>query len=461
MLKPFFPTSSSTPLSRLLVQQHYVLGSLAVHAALALGLVVFLDGRKAESTLQANQGRISAHLHKAQQANLYRKVDHLKAMQELMERIDKAQREGELPNDETETPPQDLKDPIKDRPDLTPQQTLEKARALLDRIQQMEKKARAQELARALKIPDAEALKQVQQAAPNDVPPEADSPKNDAEVAQTLERYEQLALAAVERRRLQEERQVNGSKIQIGQPHDAGTRGTASSPTASDGDGSLQNGRTGTSPNASYARAANDSRPESRQYTKPLQPVAVRLQDLRLGHGNAIGAGAPLANRVVIDRWYVIGPFAATDKSSMKTIYPPEMLVDLDGVYLGKGARVLQWQYLSAPRYPLVPPEPVATAIYFGYTEIRSDSDRDVWMALGADDDAKLWVNDKLVWNSGNAFKPWYNRGGFSVRTDDIQNENLIEERRLVHLKKGRNTVMFKLYNGILDLFMTVAIEPS
>lgn len=461
MLKPFFPSPRSTPLSRLLVQQRYMLGSLAVHAALAVGLVLFLDGRKAESTLQANQGRISAHLHKAHQANLYRKVDHLKAMKELMERIDRAQREDEPPNDATETPPQNLKDAIKEKSDLTPQQSLEQAKALLKSIQQMEKKARAQELARALKIPESEALKQVQQAAPNDLPPETDAPKNDAEVAQTLERYEQLAQAAVERRRLQQDRQVNGSKVHVGQTHDAGTRGAASSANATDGDGSLQNGRSGSSPAASYARADNDATPENRQYTKPLQPVPIRLQDLRLGHGNALGAGAPFANRVVIDRWYVIGPFAATDKSSMNTIYPPEMLVDLDGVYLGKGARVLQWQYLSASRYPLIPPEPVATAIYFGYTEIQSDSARDVWLALGADDDAKLWVNDKLVWSSGNAFKPWYNRGGFSVRTDDIQNANLIEERRLVHLKKGRNTVMFKLYNGILDVFMAAAIEPS
>jgi len=135
--------------------------------------------------------------------------------------------------------------------------------------------------------------------------------------------------------------------------------------------------------------------------------------------------------------------------------------VDLDGVYLGKGSRVLQWQYFSSARYPLIPPEPVAKAIYYGYTEIRSDSARDVWMALGADDDAKLWVNDKLVWVSGNALKPWYMPGGFGARADDLQTAGLIEERRLVHLKKGRNTVLFKLYNGILDVFMTVAIEQS
>ena len=461
MITPSPNYPRSTPLSRALVRQRYVLGSLGVHAALAVGLMLFLDARKAESTLQANQGRISANLHAAQRANLTKKVDRLKAMKELMERIDKAQQEDEPQNNEADTPVQDSKEPIKGKPELTPQQALEQARSLRDRIQQMEQTARAKELAEVLKIPESKALKRVQTEAQKDTPPEAGAPQDSTEVAQTLERYEQQAQAALERRQQQDERQINGGKVQLGQRHNTNARGPAASPNATDGEGGGQSGRRGSGRNTSYARAASESAPEQRQYIKPVKPVEIPVRDLRLGYGNAIGVGAPLANRVVIDRWYVIGPFAATDKSSMKTIYPPEMLVDLDGVYLGKGSRVLQWQYLSSARYPLIPPEPAEKAVYYGYTEIRSDAAHDVWMAVGADDDAKLWVNDKLVWVSGNAFKPWYNPGGFSGRPDDVQSASLIEDRRLVHLKQGRNTLLFKLYNGILDLFMTVAIEPT
>jgi hypothetical protein len=43
----------------------------------------------------------------------------------------------------------------------------------------------------------------------------------------------------------------------------------------------------------------------------------------------------------------------------------------------------------------------------------------------------------------------------------DIQTANLIEERRLVHLRKGRNTILFKLYNNPLDVFFSLVLEPG
>jgi len=173
-----------------------------------------------------------------------------------------------------------------------------------------------------------------------------------------------------------------------------------------------------------------------------------------------IGSGGAFANRVFIDQWYVIGPFHASDPASMRKAYPPEMLVDLDAVYLGKDRRVLRWQYVSSTAYPLIPPIEAEQAMYYGYTELSSDQARNVWMAFGADDDAKAWVNDKLVWTSGNQAKRWYTRGGVKSLQADIQAANLIEERRRVHLRKGRNTILFKLYNNPLDVFFSLVLEP-
>jgi hypothetical protein len=180
-----------------------------------------------------------------------------------------------------------------------------------------------------------------------------------------------------------------------------------------------------------------------------------------LGYGNVLGSGGAYANRVFVDRWYIIGPFSAPDPGSMQKVYPPELLVDLDAVYLGKARRVLRWQYVSSAPYPLIPPDEAEQAMYYGYTELSSDTARDVWMAFGADDDAKAWVNDELVWTSGNQAKRWYTRGGVKSLQWDIQTTNLIEERRLVHLNKGRNTVLFKLYNNPLDVFFSLVLEPG
>lgn len=445
-----------------LQKHHYWLGSIALHAALIALLAWWLEQREIQTSLQTQQTKINSSAQVAEQAYLRRKVDSLKAMKELMERIDQAQQgeskqDGQQRDDAPDTQQAEMQMP----------KALQEAKQLRDRIQQMEQAARAKELAELLKIPEPQALDKVRQEDAQ----KTQKAGSGEDPADTLERYQQQAQEALERRQRQDERQRNGSLLQTAQHEGNGSRGGAGGagkPGTSKGEPGNKNGNAGTEGQGGsgrandprYARAAEEPNGEHRQYSA-RQPVAIARSDLRLGQGNVLGAGGRFGNRIVLDRWYVIGPFAASDKRAINTRFPPEMLVDLDGVYLGKGQRVLQWQYISSAPYPLIPPNPVAKGVYYGYTEIRSDTERDVWLALGADDDAKLWVNDRLVWTSGTAFKPWYNAGGFSVRRDDIASANLIEERRLVHLKRGRNTVLFKLYNGILDVFIAVALEPA
>jgi hypothetical protein len=43
---------------------------------------------------------------------------------------------------------------------------------------------------------------------------------------------------------------------------------------------------------------------------------------------------------------------------------------------------------------------------------------------------------------------------------DDIQRLNLVEGRRHVQLKAGRNRLLFKLYNGIDLMFFAVVVTP-
>ena len=63
---------------------------------------------------------------------------------------------------------------------------------------------------------------------------------------------------------------------------------------------------------------------------------------------------------------------------------------------------------------------------------MRAETDCDVWIAVGSDDFSKLWIDDQLVWASGQQQKSWRVDEGF----------------RKVHLKQGVNRVLFRVENG-------------
>jgi hypothetical protein len=133
--------------------------------------------------------------------------------------------------------------------------------------------------------------------------------------------------------------------------------------------------------------------------------------------------------------------------------------VDLDAAYEGSRGRVLQWQYQSNAGYPFVPQPRAENAVYFAYTEVMVDEAQEVWLEIGADDDSKLWLNDALVWTSGTGDKRWYRQPFYQLK-DDIGKLNLVEGSQRVKLRAGRNTLLFKLYNGIDLMFFSVVLSP-
>jgi hypothetical protein len=81
-----------------------------------------------------------------------------------------------------------------------------------------------------------------------------------------------------------------------------------------------------------------------------------------------------------------------------------------------------------------------------------------VVLEIGADDDTKLWLNDELVWVSDSlADKPWYREPFYRLDREIVQ-FNLVEGRKLVRLRAGRNTLLLKLYNGIDLVFFSVVL---
>jgi len=63
-------------------------------------------------------------------------------------------------------------------------------------------------------------------------------------------------------------------------------------------------------------------------------------------------------------------------------------------------------------------------------------------MAIGSDDQSKIWVNDQLIWQSVASHKAW----------------NMAEGYRKVFFKKGRNRILCRLENGHLQMGVSLVI---
>jgi hypothetical protein len=178
------------------------------------------------------------------------------------------------------------------------------------------------------------------------------------------------------------------------------------------------------------------------------------------GTGRMIGPGGAYANRVWVNRWYVIGPFDGRHGADLFANYrhPPEQGVVLDAAYRGKGGQLVKWDYVDMARYPLMPPVRAEDAVYYGYTELMVDADEDLTIWVGADDDAQLWLNDRLVWKGGNVNKDWFFGRVYETRNTYVRDYNLSEGKRVVHFRKGRNKLFFKLSNGPTRLFFSLVL---
>jgi hypothetical protein len=205
---------------------------------------------------------------------------------------------------------------------------------------------------------------------------------------------------------------------------------------------------------------SSDGFNDQRSYGAFLKPPFVDADAVHPGGGRKLGAGGAFANRIFLDTWYVIGPFLSRGHDSIDYVYPPERGVVLDAVYNGKNDLPVRWTWQQEASYPFVPRPRAENAVYYAYTEVTVDEDVDMWMDIGADDDSKLWFNERLVWISGDGDKPWY-RQAFDTLDTELKARNLTEGQRKLRFHKGRNTVLLKLYNGANLMFFSVVLAPA
>ena len=194
------------------------------------------------------------------------------------------------------------------------------------------------------------------------------------------------------------------------------------------------------------------------EFVRYASPPSVDVATLHTAAGRVFGPGGAYAERVYLDTWYVIGPFAGKGDESMQTGYPPEDDVDLDAVYPGPEGRTLTWQFTSRGFYPFIPPDRREDAVYFAYTELRVDDDLDAWLAIAADDDSMMWIDERLVWVSAHGDKPWYHPP-YYLRDELVGSLSLAEGQRRVHLTAGVHRLLFKLYNDSDRTFFSVVLS--
>lgn len=185
-------------------------------------------------------------------------------------------------------------------------------------------------------------------------------------------------------------------------------------------------------------------------YLNPHHLRSVNLQRIinpPVALGNAMGEeGTHLSEWISIDRWYTIGPFTHPGRQrrldQLDRHYPPESGVDLDATYEGKDGRRLTWKYRRVDanflengiRFEPFVADNESYAIWYFYTEVYSDLDREILASFASDDFGVCWVNGRKVWQSPPEQQPWV----------PFTAHNL----RVIPLQKGMNKFLFKLENA-------------
>lgn len=142
--------------------------------------------------------------------------------------------------------------------------------------------------------------------------------------------------------------------------------------------------------------------------------------------------GGPEVEWMFIDTWYTIGPFPNPQRVNLNTKFPPETVINLDATYPGKDGKMVAWEFLQTNRAKCVPLHDQEYAIYYAYTELWFEEAVDLWIVIGSDDKANVWINNLPVWISGDQLKSW----------------RVNEGMRKVHFQKGLNRILYRVENG-------------
>jgi hypothetical protein len=169
----------------------------------------------------------------------------------------------------------------------------------------------------------------------------------------------------------------------------------------------------------------------------------VDLSKLNRLEGRVIRDGGEPVEWLFVDTWYTIGPFPNPMRINLNRKFPPETIVDLDATYPGKDGKLVRWEFVQAGRPMVIPANDEEYAIYYAYTEVYLDRPMDLWVAIGSDDKANVWLNGLPIWISGDQLKGWR------------VNEGL----RKVSFQAGRNRILYRIENGWLNTAFSLGVR--
>ena len=144
-----------------------------------------------------------------------------------------------------------------------------------------------------------------------------------------------------------------------------------------------------------------------------------------------------------INSWWILGPFDNPFEIQLETIFPPELKIDFDGEYTGKGGKRIGWKKAVRELEPDTNLHEeffldfnelfgkTMNAVAYALTYIDSPEELDAILAIGSDDGVVIWLNDEEIHR-------------YSVGRPYTPKEDHVE----LHLRKGRNKLLVKIGQG-------------
>lgn len=148
---------------------------------------------------------------------------------------------------------------------------------------------------------------------------------------------------------------------------------------------------------------------------------------------------APFEWNVFLGPWYVIGPFPKRQPEGARRGLDidylgtePQVRLDASVPYGGKEHRWKRYdrQVLDFNAVARLDEQKESGVVAYGWTRFLSDKVQDAVLAIGSDDGFVAWLNGEKV-----------------AEHIDIRGDYLDDDRVVVHLREGENTLLFKVEN--------------
>jgi hypothetical protein len=181
-----------------------------------------------------------------------------------------------------------------------------------------------------------------------------------------------------------------------------------------------------------------------------LNPDQVKAQALP---GRRFSKSAARKGWLYVNTWYMIGPWENYGRDDFAISHPPEVAIDFDAVYKdgqrgegivemesqplevkGKKVRldgILKWKFMQSESMHNTVPVTTNHSTYYAFTELYFDEAANMLVAMGTDDNGRIWINGKEVWQDRGT--SWY---------------NIDEHITSFRFRKGWNTVLVRLENA-------------